>query len=593
MSVTNSPGNTGGEFGPWNPGLSSTIPQRLLPLSTMFRPENVETGFSEARELADFSGLDPKDTIAFRAERLIVHELLIRVTADLSVPDGPEYEELGINMRGMTARIYDAHVRPRLGDLKTEHERLAIRAREFITAELQRLDARDASHRPASPAKKGLLERILGSRPKTTPPPNPSPNQNTALEAATVRWAGMQDPFEAACANALATVTSAVVRTHGRLPFDKTMIIDLAANFFVNDYGSARLGSALDPIIEMASKAEGYRYLPTQTKPFVMNVKGASAAGKSTIRPHQRALAKKLGVPWEDFALVSPDYWRKHLLDYGSLGADYKYGAMLTGHELEIIDRKLDRYMAEKADRGTMPHLLIDRFRFDSFRTGDNQDRGSNLLTRFGHTVFMFFMVTPPPLTVERAWKRGLTTGRYKAVDDLLHHNIEAYTGMPALFFSWALSDKKVHYEFLDNDVPKGERPRTIASGWNRRMNVYDVEGLLNIERFKKVDVRASGPGEVYLEGADIPAENLEFLRQCSERLDEVRFVNPKTGDRYGLIGTDSGAWWDRSLSSCRDEISDLLEGVVADAEAHPRSDTATGGSDLEDEMNCIIGRLH
>ncbi|MCP3055677.1 ATP-binding protein, partial [Aurantimonas marianensis] len=559
MSVTNGPGDTGGEFGPWNPGLSSTIPQRLLPLSTMFRPENVETGFRQAHELADFSGLAPKDTIAFRAERLIVHELLIRVTADLSVPDGPEYEELGINMRGMTARIYEEHVRPRLGSLKSEHESLVRRAREFITAELQRLDARDASQEPASTAKGGLLERWLGREKKPTQP-TPSSNQNAALEAATARWAGMQDPFEAACANALSTVTSAVVRTHGRLPFDKTMIVELATNLFVNEYGSAQLGSALEPIIAIAADTEGYRFLPAQTKPFVMNVKGASAAGKSTIRPHQRELAKKLGVPWEDFALVSPDYWRKHLLDYGSLGADYKYGAMLTGHELEIIDRKLDRYMAEKADRGTMPHLLIDRFRFDSFRTGDNQDRGSNLLTRFGHTVFMFFMVTPPPLTVERAWKRGLTTGRYKAVDDLLHHNIEAYTGMPALFLSWALSDKKVHYEFLDNDVPKGERPRTIASGWNRRMNVYDVEGLLNIERFKKVDVRASGPGEVYQEGADNPAQNLGFLRQCVERLDQVRFVDPKSRKRYGLICKDGGAWLDRSLSSCPDEISDLLE---------------------------------
>lgn len=592
MSVTNGPGDRGEEFGPWNPGLSSMIPQRLLPLSTMFRPENVETDFRQAHELADFSGLAPKDTIAFRAERLIVHELLIRVTADLSVPDGPEYEELGINMRGMTARIYEEHVRPRLGSLKSGHEGLVRRAREFITAELQRLDARDASRKPASTAKRGLLERWLGREKKPTQP-NPSSNRNAALEAAIARWAELGDPFEAACANALSTVASAVVRTHGRLPFDKTMIVELATNLFVNEYGSAQLGSALEPIIAIAADTEGYRFLPAQTKPFVMNVKGASAAGKSTIRPYQRELAKKLGVPWEDFALVSPDYWRKHLLDYGSLGADYKYGAMLTGHELEIIDRKLDRYMAEKADRGTMPHLLIDRFRFDSFRTGDNQDRGSNLLTRFGHTVFMFFMVTPPPLTVERAWKRGLTTGRYKAVDDLLHHNIEAYTGMPALFLSWALSDKKVHYEFLDNDVPKGERPRTIASGWNRRMNVYDVEGLLNIERFKKVDVRASGPGEVYQEGADDPTGNLGFLRQCVERLDQVRFVDPKTGDGYGLIRKDSGAWFDRGLSSCPDEILDLLKGIVVGVATHPPGEVKTGGSDLEDEINCIIGRLY
>ena len=77
----------------------------------------------------------------------------------------------------------------------------------------------------------------------------------------------------------------------------------------------------------------------------------------------------------------------------------------------------------------------------------------------------MFFMITPPEATVERAWIRGRQVGRYKAVDDLLAHNVEAYTGMPRLFFTWAAKkDKTVHYEFLDNDVPEGERPRTAPS---------------------------------------------------------------------------------------------------------------------------------
>ena len=43
--------------------------------------------------------------MAFRPERLAVHELLIRVTADVSVPDGPNYEDLGINFREITETI--------------------------------------------------------------------------------------------------------------------------------------------------------------------------------------------------------------------------------------------------------------------------------------------------------------------------------------------------------------------------------------------------------------------------------------------------------------------------------------------------------
>ena len=94
--------------------------------------------------------------------------------------------------------------------------------------------------------------------------------------------------------------------------------------------------------------------------------------------------------------------------------------------------------MAQKAEHVGMSHLLIDRFRFDSFALDPDEEEGSRLLTRFGRLVYMFFMITPPDATVERAWLRGQQVGRYKAVDDLLAHNVEAYTGMPRLFFTWA-----------------------------------------------------------------------------------------------------------------------------------------------------------
>ncbi|MGH1484149.1 MAG: hypothetical protein ACRBM6_36665 [Geminicoccales bacterium] len=548
------------EFGPWDPGLKSSIPRRLLPLSTMFRPEHVQTGFDEAHELADLSGLRARETVAFRPERLIAHELLIRVTADLSVPDGPDYEELGLNMRGMTARIFETYVTPKLDQLTSDHEQLVGRARDVMLSELAALDQRQ-DREARQPEKRGFLSRLFGGseRPKSPKTSSERPGESP-LQAAEARWSLIEDPFEKACAEAVCTAVKAVLRTLGRLPADKSAIARLAVNLFINGYGSAQLGRALNSIIEQAAKVEEYRFLPAQEKPVVMNVKGASASGKSTIRMHQRALAKKLGVPWEDFALVSPDYWRKYLLEYESLGADHKYGAMLTGHELEIIDRKLDRYMAEKADLGTMPHLLIDRFRFDSFRADDEHELGSNLLTRFGHTVFMFFMVTPPEATVERAWSRGQTTGRFKAVDDLLAHNIEAYTGMPALFFAWALSDKKVHFEFLDNSVPKGERPRTIATGWNRGMTVFDIEGMLNIERFKKVDIQATSPDQIFGEASQAAEANLDFLKQCCEQLGQVTFAEPASGEAYAVVEDRRWTWWSGSSSPVAKQTEALLE---------------------------------
>ena len=273
-----------------------------------------------------------------------------------------------------------------------------------------------------------------------------------------------------------------------------------------------------------------------------MNVKGSSASGKSTIRPYQRALVDELGLDWSDFALITPDVWRKFLLDYDRLGPARRYAGPLTGHEVEIIDRKLDQYMASKAAAGRISHLLIDRFRFDSFVVDPGTETGSQLLTRFGHQVYMQFMITPPEATVERAWKRGEQFGRYKAVEDLLAHNVEAYTGMPRLFFTWALrADKDVHFEFLDNSVPEGERPSTIAFGTNGVMNILDLKVVFDIDRYREININARDPRRGLCRvparggrGHALPAR----LRATN---DHVRFADHATG--RVLARLETGAW--------------------------------------------------
>ena len=105
------------EFGPWNPGIRSQLPRELWPLSTIFRAENAFNGAEQARELAAFTGLPIEEHAAFRPERLAVHELLIRITANLSVPDGAKYEDLGINFRAMTAAILRRAITPRMAAL--------------------------------------------------------------------------------------------------------------------------------------------------------------------------------------------------------------------------------------------------------------------------------------------------------------------------------------------------------------------------------------------------------------------------------------------------------------------------------------------
>lgn len=517
----------------WDPGLTSEIPPRLLPEVTIFRPESSTVDYKAAKEAAAFCGLKPAQMVSFTLERLILHALLIRVTADLSVPDGPNYEELGINLRGMVAKIYERYVTPELARLREAFDATRRDGEAEITTLLKTgIFERPVETRPAT----GLMGRLLG-KVETVPPTNAP--EELALKEWQAAFEEETDPKRKIALRSVITLIGSIKRARGRLFGDGLLLCKFATNIFMNIYGSQAVGRLIAPIVKEAAKAEGFRHLPAQSKPFFMNVKGASASGKSTIRPQQRALAEQLDVPWEDFALISPDYWRKSLLDYDSLGDDYKYAAMLTGQELEIIDKKLDAYMARKAANKEIPHLLIDRFRFDSFSTDHLGNRTTQLLTQFGDTVFLYFLVTPPAATVERAWNRGQETGRFKAVDDLLYHNIEAYTGMPQLFFSWmGATDKKIHFEFLDNSVALGERPRTIAYGWNDRMVVLDVEGLHNIDRYRAVNVEAERPEDVLL-----PAPELTFLERCVEEIPNLTIIDPMSG--RVLSQAADGVWLD------------------------------------------------
>jgi len=564
----------------WNPGLESELPREFLPLATVFRPENVATSLAKAHELADYCGLPPHELVAFRPERLIVHELLVRMTASLAVPDGTDYEDLGRNFRDIASTILNRYVAPHRDKVVRAYEQMKALAARKIAYEIAMHFSPPPQTPSGRPQKPGLLARLgVVSRPAEPPAPvePPEAREPRTIAAWEEKAASTEGTLDRACFHALARVATAIVSRRGSLLGSRELLAEIAVTLVVNEHGSDEIGDAIELFIQEAVLREGYRALSAHDKPVVMNVKGASASGKSSMRPLQRVLARKLGFPWEDFALISPDIWRKFLLDYGSLGKAYKYAGTMTGHELEIVDQKLDRHMALKAAKGETSHLLIDRFRFDSFVPPSQGKEGMRLLTRFGDLVYMFFMITPPEATVERAWIRGLKVGRYKAVEDLLAHNVEAYTGMPELFFTWALDPgRQVHYEFLDNSVPEGEPPKTVAYGWNGDMTVLDIARMLDIDRFRKINIRARSAGEVYA-GKDLsPEGNVEFLKRCARMIPNINFADQETGRVYARLERGRWAWRDEKLFARVTADPDARAGLAAVTD---KTDAARGSA--------------
>ena len=531
------------EYNAWNPGITTDIPTHLRHQITLFNHANSTVSFSQAKDAALFCGLNTQDMCELTVERLVIHELLIRVTADLSVPDGPNYEDLGISLRDMVSKILEDYIKPEMSIIDKSFIDHMSKAQSIIYTLIKKEISQNVvtDELISFPSRVKNAFNHLINEPKSSTRNAKGTSLIPAYKSINEQGLSLSEK----CHTAVSIVLSGVLKVHGRLIYDLDLLTLLTTRFFRNTFGSQKIGKLIEPIIKRAVEKKKYKVLPFQSAPIVMNTKGASAAGKSTIRPQQRLLAERMDIIWEDFAVISPDYWRKFLLDYGSLGEDYKYAAMLTGYELEMVDKKLDLYMEQKSTKGEMPHLLIDRFRFDSFTVNVEGDYQSKLLSRFGQKVLLFFVITSPAETVERAWKRGLSTLRYKAVEDLLFHNIEAYTGMPELFFSWiAIKDKDINFEFLDNEVPLDTLPRTVAFGRNGKMVIMDLTALNNIDLFKEVNIKAKKSEDVlYIQNTS----NYEFLKQCVLYISEISFVDRKSKKIYGLL--KDGKWVNKDPS--------------------------------------------
>jgi hypothetical protein len=126
-------------------------------------------------------------------------------------------------------------------------------------------------------------------------------------------------------------------------------------------------------------------------------------------------------------------------------------------------------------------------------------------------------------------------------------------------------SDKRIQFEFLDNTVRFGERPRTVAFGDNETFNVLDVKCMLDIERYARLDVDAQNAGSLYRDPGLLAAEkNVEFLRRCVKGFRRVNFADQASGKIYLKI--ESGIAVSIDAAGLRNALAnaDTLAGVRA-----------------------------
>jgi hypothetical protein len=155
--------------------------------------------------------------------------------------------------------------------------------------------------------------------------------------------------------------------------------------------------------------------------------------------------------------------------------------------------------------------------------------------------------------------------------------------------------------------VRLGERPRTVAFGDNDTLNLLDVPSVLNIERFRRVNVAATSPEQLYADRSRLaPEHNTGFLQRCVERFREVNFAEQASGRIYlymqagkavamdregldraaadadtraGVCAVAPGAMEDRALTQRSGKLSEANGGALAPTLGQWGHESATGES--------------
>ena len=573
------------EFSAWNPGIESEIPPPFRQLETIYNPENVFSRLAEINQLAQETGLNPEELVAFRPHRLVLHELIVRVTADIVVREGENEEDLGIHFRTIANQIFSQYIIPGLMQIEHGFDTMRTRIEDLTMAELtEALRPTTANGEPP----RSVIDRLFRRRPKTPPKPTLTRQEREfeLINSFKQRGLASDDELAAAVFRSLYRILGAVATTRGFLGNDPDYLCEICVRHACNYLGSREIGRQVGKLVDRAIEAEGYDRIADAEVPVLISLKGASASGKSSLRPMLREMMADLGIEEHGYGTISPDIWRRMLIDYEALGESHKYAGRFSSHEVNIIDTKLDHYIRAKADkRKSIPHLMVDRFRFDSFASEKITRVLHNTYVRYIDTMYMYFIVTPPEATVERGWERGLARGRYKAVEDFLGHCVEAYAGMPKLLFKWISNASPTYFfEFLDNSVPKGTYPDLIARGTQGQMQIYQLHSLIDIERYQRINLLATRPEAVAAPQEQLTvANNLGFLRQCINRFGNIEFIDRASDRRYLAIHHGSFEIVDAALF--REQLADVtLREVIQELAPDLLENSKTGSDSRQTE---------
>jgi hypothetical protein len=76
-------------------------------------------------------------------------------------------------------------------------------------------------------------------------------------------------------------------------------------------------------------------------------------------------------------------------------------------------------------------------------------------------------------------------------------------------------------------------------------MTILSIKSMLDIERFRKINIGAHRPEEVYFANELAPERNVDFLKRCARLIAIINFADFETGRIYARLEHGKWTWRD------------------------------------------------
>ena len=406
---------------------------------------NTEHVYHDAQVLSEIHLLEggaPKTSVAFRPERLALHEVIVAVSTGIKLDDEEE-------MREAVTDIY-GEVMVQLSGIDFDSMREAQKAE--IT---------------------GIYDAI---------------NSNTLASSQ------FKDSKHVAKVQELITKAGGKAFGQFKEGFSaKDAIVERATDLAFTDMVNITNQKTVTSVIAEKVATSKYRQIaiPVQSERLTLFVAGGQASGKGSSVARMQESVSKSGKDWQDFAKVNTDSFKSLILEPGTV-LPHLY-SQLAQEEASLIHGKVNDRITLLAEYGCAPHVFVDQV----FVGQDKIEQG----LMGGGKVRGIIVSTDVSTALSRSFDRGEqdgAKGRYENTEGILacHRNMTAQ--VPSKLALFVGSDVKV--DIVDNNVAFGEQADNVAAIdlHSRSVQVFDEAKLSRFAEKIYINKEADTFEEIY-----------------------------------------------------------------------------------------------